>query len=254
MRRLLQIEWIKVKRYRAFWAILGIYAMLFLFVTSIFGMAETPPPSPTFFSFPDVWHRLANVASYLNLLPGILIIMLIANEYTFKTFRQNVIDGLSRAELIYSKFMLIGVVALLCMAFIFVWGLTRGLVDGRFDKLGDIYDKLPVLFNLFIQSAGYMSVAAFITIIFKKSAFSILIYIVYILALEPLIRWRTPDEIDRFFPMKIFGGVIPDSGILPMQDWMNASAMSPEMTLLIACGYILLFFGASMLLMQKSNL
>src|ERR1051325_9413689 len=124
MRRLLQIEFIKIKSYRSFWAICAIYALILILVTSTLKMVESEDPAHSFFSFPDVWHHLAYVASFLNLLPGILIIMLVANEYTFRTFRQNLIDGLAREEIVYSKFILIGAIALFLVTFIFIWGIT----------------------------------------------------------------------------------------------------------------------------------
>jgi len=254
MIRLLKIEFIKVKKYRAFWAVLGIYALIFLLVTGTIKMVEPDNPAQSFFSFPDVWHHLAYVASFLNILPAILIIMLIANEYTFRTFRQNLIDGLSRSELVFSKFILIGMIALLCIAFIFLVGLTRGLLTGHFDSLAEIFDEMHFLLRLFIQMAGYMSVAAVIVFIFKRAAMSILIYLVYVVALERLIRWRTADEIDRYFPMNVFGGLIPDTGTISIQGIMESASLSAELTLLLACLYIAGLFGASLALMHKSDL
>jgi len=254
MRRLLQIELIKVKSYRTFWAILGIYALIFVLATSTMGMVVPENPTYSFFGFPDIWHNLASVASYLNILPGILIIMLIANEYTFKTFRQNLIDGLSRKELVYSKFILIGVIAFLCIFFILLWGLLRGILAGYFNAISEIYQKTYFLSYLFMQIVGYMSLAALITFIFKRAAISILIFLVYIVALERIVRWRVSDDIDRFFPMKVFGGLISDIGSISFQGMLEASSLSLEWTILFAILYILGFFGASLLLMGKSNL
>ncbi len=254
MRRLLQIEFIKVKSYRAFWAIIGIYALIFLLSTATMGRMMPDSPLYSFYSFPDVWHNLAYVAGYLNILPSILIIMLVANEYAYKTFRQNLIDGLSRKELVYSKFMLIAAVALFCIFFIFIWGMARGIIAGHFDTIGEMFQKMYLLFYLFIQIAGYMSLAALIAFIFKRAAFSILIFLVYVVALERIIRWRTEDSIDRFFPMKVFGGLIPDTGSISFQGMFETSVLSPEWSVVIAVLYVLVFFGASLLLMEKSNL
>ena len=254
MLRLLQIELIKFKNYRTFWAILGIYALIFVLATS--AMAKITPQNPvySFFGFPDVWHNLAFVASYMNLLLGIIIIMLIANEYSFKTFRQNLIDGLSRRELVISKFILIGTISSVSILFIFFWGLIRGIITGHFDVIGEIYQKTYFLFHLFIQMIGYMSLAALITLIFKKAALSILVFLVYAVALERIIRSRVADTIDRFFPIKVFGGLIPDIGNISFQGMLEAPSLSIEWTLLLAILYILVFFGSSVLLMEKSNL
>jgi len=254
MLRLLQIEFIKVKSYRAFWAILGIYGLLFVLATGAMGSMVPQNPAYSFFSFPDVWHHLAYAASYLNILPSILIIMLVANEYTFRTFRQNLIDGLSRRELIAAKFSLVGAVAFACVFFIFVWGMARGMIAGHFDTIGEIFQKMHLLFYLFLQMAGYMSLAALVALIFKRAAFSIIIFLVYVVALERIARWRMDDNIDRFLPMKVFGGLVPDISSLSFQGMFETGTLSPEWTAVVAVLYIGGFFAASLLLMEKSNL
>lgn len=254
MRRLLRIELFKVRNYRAFWVICGIYAFLIILVTSTLSSAVPESLAGSFFAFPEVWHHLAYVASFLNGLPGILIIMLIANEYTFKTFRQNLIDGLSRMELIYSKFILVGVIALLLVSFLFIWGLLRGTLAGHFDTIGEVFEDVPVLLRLFIQMAGYMSIAAVTTFIFRRAAFSILIFLVYIVALERLVRLRVPDVIDRYFPMKVIGGLIPNPGVFSLDIVPETAGLPPELSLLLACAYIVVCLGISLLVMEKSDL
>ncbi len=253
MNRLLQIEFIKVKSYRAFWAVLGIYALTFIVVTSTIGVIESSArvSASAFFSFPDAWHHLASVASFLNILPAILIIMLISNEYSFRTFRQNLIDGLSREELVYSKFILIGAIALLCIAFIFVYGFTRGLIAGHFDELGEMVEKISFLFRLFVQMAGYMSLAALFTFILKRSAISILVFLVYV-GFELSVRQFMPiGEIRRFFPVSIFSALIPAPGDISL---VAAASLSPDLILALSVLYISACIGACYVLINKSNL
>ncbi|HXH20035.1 MAG TPA: ABC transporter permease [Chitinophagales bacterium] len=256
MRRLLRIEFIKVRSYGAFWIVLAIYALIFIMVTSTLRMIESSlsVSAVTFFSFPDVWHHLAYIASFMNILPAILIIMLITNEYTFKTFRQNLIDGLSREEIVYSKFILIGAVSVFLIGLIFLWGLVRGLIAGHFDDFGDVYKKIYFLLRLFVQMSGYMSVAALFAFILKRSAISILLYLVYVVAFERILRLRLPDEIDRFFPMKNFGGLIPDPGTIALQVPSDGSTLSPDAAIALAFAYILVCLGGCYLLVNRSDL
>src|SRR5262245_5768224 len=104
MWELLSIEWKKLKNYRTFWILLCLYIVSVIGANYIAyriqqaiyeakqtkGMASmvlgTPP-----YSFPDVWQTTANVSSYLLFIPGLLLIISISNEFSFKTHRQNVI-------------------------------------------------------------------------------------------------------------------------------------------------------------------
>lgn len=255
MLRLLRIEFLKVKTYKTFWAFLGIYALLLLLFS---GAANkiTPGSNPAFslFSFPDVWHNLAYMASYLNVLLGILIILLISNEFTFKTFRQNVIDGLSRDEAVTAKFLFINAVASGCILFLFLYGLIRGLAAGQYDFIGQIFEQMHYLLLLLLQISGYMGIAAVITFLIRRAALAIVFYLIYVIVLERLFRFRIPDEIERYLPVHVLDTLVPS--IMP--DFLAAESqvepLSTGVVVLLAVGYFLLCLTFSRLLMQRSAL
>src|ERR1700761_3667028 len=97
---LLRIEWLKIKKYPAFWWMLGIVALtypginlgcynIYLDITSRKDMtgaiAKSILGNP--FSFPEVWHSVAYYSSIFVLIPAILVIMIITNEYQYRTHR-----------------------------------------------------------------------------------------------------------------------------------------------------------------------
>src|SRR6185295_15403942 len=107
MYSLLKIEWQKLKTYRTFWTILLLYVVLFpvanilladLLQKMIGSNKMTQHMIVNYFAFPHVWRAVPYVGGYFLVLPAILLIILVTNEYTFKTHRQNVIDGLSRNQ------------------------------------------------------------------------------------------------------------------------------------------------------------
>jgi len=75
MKKLLKIEWLKVKSYKTFWLIIALYFVFLLtgilFAEMIFNsMIEdisknSPFPFPrfSFYTFPDVWHNITYFAS-----------------------------------------------------------------------------------------------------------------------------------------------------------------------------------------------
>ena len=123
------------------------------------------------FSFPYVWSTVPYIAGILIFMPAILIITLFTNEYSFRTHRQNIIDGWSRSRFIYIKLFEIFllnlfvtvIVVLTCLYFGFI---TRTLRDNR-RPVGNsiglsciflwkclIIHLIAVLFAMLIRRAG----------------------------------------------------------------------------------------------------
>ena len=256
MLRLLRIEFLKVKTYKTFWAFLGIYALLILLFSGAASKMDPAQYDPTasIFSFPEIWHNLAYMASYLNILLGILIILLISNEFTFKTFRQNVIDGLSRDEAVTAKFLFIGAIAFTCILFLLLYGLTRGFTAGHFDHVGQIFEQIHFLLRLFVQIAGYMSIAAVLAFLIKRAALSIVAYLIYVVALERILRFRIPDEIERYLPVHVLDSLVPANFQLPIPGFTDAQPLSITIVFGVAIGYSLVCLTFSRLLMQRSAL
>src|SRR5215472_7235119 len=109
--RTLRIEWMKVKNYRTFWILLALTIVSIpAFNYTVYDLMDNSFPkvrgkslfgSP--FAFPDAWQTITWNSSLLFIIPAILIITLSTNEFTYRTHRQNVIDGWSRSQFIYVK-------------------------------------------------------------------------------------------------------------------------------------------------------
>src|SRR3954447_19389424 len=115
MFQLLKVEWMKVKNYRTFWVLSVLYLVSVFGVNYIsYQVWDARPKSnsmPTAvigtpFDFPDVWHVVSFTASFLMFMLGLLVIISFTNEYSYKTHRQNIIDGWSRKEFILVKIAL----------------------------------------------------------------------------------------------------------------------------------------------------
>jgi ABC-2 type transport system permease protein len=63
------------------------------------------------FAFPETFHTVAYFSSFFVLLPAILVIMLITNEYNYRTHKQNIIDGWSRKEFMGSKLIDVAIIS-----------------------------------------------------------------------------------------------------------------------------------------------
>jgi ABC-2 type transport system permease protein len=190
MQNLLQIEWLKLKHYRAFKVfgiiyLLGIIAVLFISYT----MYVNVPPKEIQamlgdpFAFPKLWSTMGWLNSWLLYFPGWLIITLCVNEFTFKTHRQNIIDGWSRKEFIQAKLLLIlaftVVITIINILSVFIIGLITGA--------GISFTGAEYIGYMFLQTLCYMLFAFFLAVLLRKSGLAAGIFFMYGLIFEFLI-------------------------------------------------------------------
>ena len=190
MLNLLKIEWLKIKGYKTFW----ILATLFL--VSIVGLnyfvfyikqgitqgnnkaVNAVLGSP--FDFPNVWHTVSYFSSFLLFIPGLMIITSITNEYSFKTHRQNIIDGWSREQFIHVKIAQIVIISFLATVFVFLTSILYGLLAGSTFS----FDKIQFIGYYFIQALSYCLFALLIGILIKRSGLSIGLFFLYSFIIE----------------------------------------------------------------------
>jgi ABC-2 type transport system permease protein len=212
MKRLLEIELLKLRGYRAFWVLMIVYvAALMLTLVGVEPMLDSMTSGAvgaarifqTFDvnSFPDVWQYNSYMASIFTYILVIIVVFLVSSEFTYKTMRQNVINGLSRMEFLFGKFLLIGVLALGCTLVVFVVSLILGLISGGFEA-GEMFERIGFLGGYFIQTVGYLVITFWVTLLLKRSGITIGLLFLYFWFIENVICAFTPDEIDRFFPLK----------------------------------------------------
>src|SRR5579862_6261652 len=142
MQHILKTEWLKIKKYPAFWWVMGITALTYPGINYIFHgvyvditqdnnkkgeILKALIGNP--FSFPEAWHTVAYLSSIFVFIPAIVVIMLITNEYSYKTNRQNIIDGWSRNDFMSAKLidvlLLTSMVTLLYAVVAFILGVTN---------------------------------------------------------------------------------------------------------------------------------
>ena len=125
------------------------------------------------FNFPYIWHFNTYVASLLKFFLLLVIVSMIANEYSYKTLKQNLIDGLSKKEFILSKFYMVVVFAFISTLFVFAVSLSLGLYYSDYTEFAIITSDLQYLFAFFIKLVGFFSMGLFFGILVKRSAFAV---------------------------------------------------------------------------------
>ncbi len=224
MRSLINIEWLKIKRYPAFWWMLGIVALTYPGINAItyygYLKATTGKDMTTNiaklllgnpFAFPETWHSVAYFSSFFILLPSILVIMLVTNEYTFKTHRQNIIDGWSRAQFITSKLfdvLIVSVIATLVY-------LAVALFFGFYADSSTAFQwkqQLQYIPLFLLQTFAQLSIAFLLGYLIKKAFIALGIFLFYYLIIENIAvqyaRFKLND-IGRFLPFEISDRLVP---------------------------------------------
>ncbi|WP_055448911.1 ABC transporter permease [Lacinutrix mariniflava] len=206
MLRLLNIEFIKLWNNKASKILILAYFILLSSIALIsaikfdFGMFKFHLAEQGIFNFPYIWHFNTFVAGLLKFFLLIVIVSMVANEYSNKTIKQNLIDGLSKKEWILSKVYTVVVFALISTVFVFVISLILGLIFSSYTEINIIFSDLEYLVAFFIKLFGFFCLGLFAGMLIKRSAFAIGAIVVYFFI--------------EFFSYLIFKGFYRDSDIV----------------------------------------
>ena len=220
MKRLLQIELIKLWNNRASKTLIYGYFILLTGIALIAAIKFDIGPikfhlaEQGIFNFPYIWHFNTFVAALLKIFLAIIIVSMMSNEYTYKTIKQNLIDGLSKKEFIASKFLTVVLFSIVSTVFVAVISLILGSIYSDYTEWGIVFTDLRFLVAYFIKLVGFFSFCLFIGILVKRSAF----------ALGFLILWQMFEGFTRgMIRWKLFDGETTDAimGFLPLNAMFN---------------------------------
>lgn len=133
------------------------------------------------FNFPIIWHITTFFASYFKFFFAIVVVSMIGNEYSNKTLKQNLIDGLSKKEFILSKFYTIVFFSLFATILIGLASFFIGLYYSSYTEASIIVREVEFLLAYFIKLVGFFSLCLFFGMLLKRSAFALgFLFVLYI--------------------------------------------------------------------------
>jgi ABC-2 type transport system permease protein len=267
MLHLLKIEWLKIRKYRAFWVLAGAFTLLFPITFYFVGdayMKEVSQQSAEAnminalvgqpFVFPKVWHTSAWFGGLFFVILGMLFILLITNEVQYRTHRQNIIDGWSRTEFILAKFYVMLCMVLLSTILVIISGLVVGLIHTPAASSAGIFDGFYYVGYFAVMAVHYLAVAFITAILVKRTGLTIIIYFVLVLIVDNLLwvlfTYRN-TQFGFYFLME------PSDSLLPhpfMPKPMVKRTVSDISLLLTSIGYIVLFGYLLLTSFRKSDL
>lgn len=167
------------------------------------------------FNFPIVWHITTYFSALFKFFFAIVVVSMIGNEYSNKTLKQNLIDGLSKREFILSKFYTIVFFSIISTVIIFILSLVLGLVYSSYNEISIIVREIEFLPAYFLKLLGFFSFCLFLGVLAKRSAFALaFLFVDFILEWIGfgLIVWKSNIEmatkIQNFFPLTAMSNLI----------------------------------------------
>ncbi|MEZ0005128.1 ABC-2 type transport system permease protein [Flavobacterium sp. 28YEA47A] len=225
MKRLLSIELQKIWQNKASRVLTLTYFILLSFIALIasinfsflginFRIADQG-----IFNFPYIWHFNTYIAAILKFFLAVVIVSMMANEYTYGTLKQNLIDGLSKKEFIQSKLITVVLFALGSTIFIFIMSLILGMCFSSYDEAGIIFSDLEYLLAYFIKLTAFFSFCLFLGILVKRSAFALGFLLVWFFIesiIFGLLRWlvftstEQVQKVTAFLPLESMSNLIKE--------------------------------------------
>lgn len=225
MTRLLQIEFQKIWKNKASRILTISYFVILSFIALIasikfnIGNFELRIADQGIFNFPYIWHFNTYIAAILKFFLAIVIVSMMANEYTYGTLKQNLIDGFSKREFIQSKFLTVVIFALASTVFVFIMTLLLGLSFSSYNEIDIIFSDLEYILAYFLKLTAFFSFCLFLGILVKRSAFAIGFLFVWNIIegiIIGVLKWKifknssTADHIAQFLPLESMSNLIKE--------------------------------------------
>ena len=226
------------------------------------------------FNFPYIWHFNTFIIAILKIFFAVVIVAMIGNEYSYKTIKQNLIDGLSKAEFLKSKVYTIGAFVGISTLLVFIISLILGGIYSDYNEFQIIFSDLEYLLAYAVKLFGFFSFCLFLAILIKRSAFALgflALWQVFEGIAYGLMRWKLSDfiptlsaeQVIQYFPLQALSNLISEpftrlSAIQNIADQigegLNKDYTISLVNLIVVVVWSVLFICGSYRLLQRRDL
>ncbi|MEO0404721.1 MAG: hypothetical protein AAF193_07615, partial [Bacteroidota bacterium] len=251
-----------------FWILLGIYgAILVSIPVGVIGLGEKLASllpreyqlsnMHLFFDFQDIWQNITFLLSYITyFFLNALIIIFVAREFSLKTARQNVIDGLSKSEFVWGKVIFVCFLALMVTILVFLIALISGAILSPslpFHLMVETLDFIPVYFIHVLQS---LSFGMFLAVLIRRPGIAVVVsfgYYWFDLLMSAIVKFPLDlPFLGSLFPVYSQLNLIPSPFLKFV---MMKTETSPDpVSMLISIGWIIAHFAFCFWFVKKRNL
>ena len=261
--RLYKVELFKLVRRPAARITILIFAALAI-SSSAFMYYNSQTNVNIYFGFPNAWDFIFNLTSApVSIFASVLVILLVANEFDWRTSRQNIIDGLSRREWFTAKIALLPTVVMLLYLPLLLYDVTLAWL-GTDPSINNAFEITRIQYlaciGTLIGVLGYASIAMVFAMLARTAGAALGITILY-----PFLEDRISKTVAGFghqnladcFPVKVIGALFNYSQYYPegtvRRGWTVAEWDTPVL-FAAGIGWIIVFLIASWLAYYKRDL
>ena len=272
MIKLVKIELQKILPYKMFWVMSGIYMLSLIFFSyglpsliDYFSMRSDIPEvkllMKLLYNFPDIWQKLAWAGSlrfFIKIFIGMIMIILVTNEYSYLTVRHNVFNGLSRTDFLMSKVYVAVIFSIAATLLIFLTGTTLGLIYSSTLTVQAFFGKMIFLFGYFVEILTFLLFSLMVGILVKRTGFAIGLLFVYPI-LELIVQQKIPEDIQPFLPLNAMNHILrtPNTSLIqydsPSFDIELQTGLHGQ-DIIVALLYAAMFVGVSLWVIRKRDL
>lgn len=224
MKRLFFIELYKIRHHKLSRTLFIAYFTLLTSIALIaaikfkLGNTEIHLAEQGVFNFPYIWHFNTWVADFFTFFLMIIVVSMVTNEFSYRTLKQNLIDGLSKKEFLLSKFYFLVVLSFLATFFVFIISLILGLKYSDYTSTMIIFSDLYFLISFFLKLLTTFVLITFFGFLFKRSAYALGFFFIWMMIegiIYALLRWHffnetIADRIIMFFPYQAIRNILPE--------------------------------------------
>lgn len=226
------------------------------------------------------WYFTAYLASWFSLfILAFVLIFHITNEFAYKTVRQNIIDGYSRADFFKSKLYMLLAIAIIATIYVGLVGLSASwyfqtfsvaegfdfnsimATGGDLSSLSEAFSEGPskmvsvsfsddlttgfiAVLSYFVQILAYLIFAMFIAFSLKRGALAVIVYIGAFLV-EKIIgaQFQSQDleVISENLPLFSFSQVLPNPDLADLLTGLQSVDTLNTKYVIISLVYMVLF-------------
>ncbi len=261
-----RLEWLKMRHSVAFKVMLAMYVIALpgavLSVRNI--EFDKVLEKGYFLMFPTVWGFLGYVGNWMSFfMLGFIVLLMVTQEYSNRTLRQNVINGMTRQGIWTSKVLFSLSLALAATLYYILCSLITGYLFTNTVYASRVAVGYQTSLMYFVMCLGYMSLAMMVAFLIRRSGLSIFLYFGYIMFLEPILRYALHFQFFKnrgmlFWPANVMEELTP----IPHPKMLDGFSSMGDIKLFItpteaigfACVYIVLFLAASWWRVLRSDM
>ncbi len=267
MLHLLKIDLKKLTSYRTFWVVCGLYFLTLGFSTASgmeilkwlaqtiegFGQKLNISRIPLY-HFPDIWLNLIWFSGLFKTVLAIMVVISITNEFTYRTLRQNIIDGLSRWQFLQTKILTNVLLSLMSVGMIFFITMVTGLIYTPDLQVSSVFKDMEFLLAYFLEIFTFLSFALMLGVLVRRSGLTIILLLLSSM-IEAIVRIKVDNyapSLIPFFPMQSISNLVPlpyaRYAFQEIKDYIDVTSVA------IAATWAILFNYFSYLKIKRSDI